>query len=56
MTSSITYMAAREHANDLLREAESFRRVCQPRTAHRPRFRLPLFIAQRTARATAVGT
>jgi hypothetical protein len=56
MTSSITYMAAREHANELLREAQRVTRVRQPRTAGRPRFRLPRFIGQRTARAAAVGT
>jgi hypothetical protein len=53
---SITYMAAREHATDLLREAERVRLVRQQRTSGGRTFRLPRFTFRRAPRAAAVGT
>jgi hypothetical protein len=51
---SITYMAAREHLNDLLREAEARRRdPIPPPPARKLTFRR--LIARRPARAAAVG-
>jgi hypothetical protein len=56
MTGDLTYMAAREHANDLLREAESFRQA-RHRCARRGRkFSLPRKAPHRTARAATVRT
>lgn len=55
MTGYITYAAAREHMNDLLREADARRHACPiPPPRHRY-LRLPRLVARRPARAAAVG-
>jgi hypothetical protein len=56
MTGYLTYMVAREHANDLLRDAESFRRARHPPLCRSRRFSLPRILTQRTARAATIGT
>ena len=56
MTGYITHMAAREHVNDLLREAETRRRAC-PLPLPRPRkFTFPRLAIRRAARAATVGS
>lgn len=51
---SLTYLAAREHINDLMRDAERGRRVAEARCPRRIRFPIPRVFARRAARtATA---
>jgi hypothetical protein len=51
MTGYITYRCAREHANDLLREAESFRRAGRPRTPRQIKFSPRRLTTRGSARA-----
>ncbi|MDQ2895110.1 MAG: hypothetical protein M3Y09_05610 [Actinomycetota bacterium] len=54
MSATITYLAAREHINDLLRDAEHSRHVAETRRRPRIRLALPRLTARRTPRtATA---
>lgn len=52
MTSTITHMAAREQAADLIRQAEAHRLVATPSRRER-RFSLPHLAVRRVARAAA---
>jgi hypothetical protein len=54
MNGTITYLAGREHANDLLREAEQRRLGAEVRRPRRVKFTMPrLLIRLAAVRATA---
>lgn len=55
MTGYITHAAAREHTNDLLREAEARRRACPIQPPRHRYLRLARLTARRPAPAAAVG-
>lgn len=46
---SLTYLAAQEHVNDLLREAESSRRAAESRPTRRVKISLPRLFRRRGA-------
>jgi hypothetical protein len=56
MTGYITYMAAREHANDLLRAAEARRCPIPPRPSRPPKLALARLTGRRAPRAATVAT
>jgi hypothetical protein len=56
MTGYLTYMAAREHANDLLCDAEASRRVRPIPPPRLGRFRFLALAIPRTVRAATVGS
>lgn len=53
MTAShLTYLAAREHINDLVRDADRRRQTAQTRPPRRLALPLPRMLARRSPRAT----
>ena len=51
---TLAYVAAQEHINDLMRDAERRRRVAQARAPRRIRLSIPRLFARRVARTATV--
>jgi hypothetical protein len=51
---TLTYLAAQEYINDLMRDAERRRRVAEARAPRRVRLSIPRLFARRVARTATV--